>query len=68
MQVIINREDIIPVKDVPAATVYTYGSGVYHFIRTAHKYSVCLQDGVLVDVSNSTLKVRIVEGAFHVKG
>ncbi|QHJ80655.1 MAG: hypothetical protein [Caudoviricetes sp.] len=69
MQVINNSKyvDNVPVKDVPAATVYTYGVGHWHYLRTNHKHSVCLQDGQLVDVSNSTLKVRIVRGAFHVE-
>ena len=59
--------DDVPVQDVPAATVYTHGRGHWHYLRTKHKLSVCLQDGQLVDVSNSTLKVRIVRGAFHVE-
>lgn len=70
MQVITKRksEDTIPVRDVPAAAVYTYGVGNYHYLRSNNKYSVCLQDGQVVDVSHSTLKVRIVEGAFHAEG
>ena len=58
-------EDTIPVRDVPPGAVYTYGVGAYHYLRTINKYSVCLQDGMLVDVSTSTLKVRIIDGVFH---
>ena len=67
MQVITKRKsaDTIPVKDVPAAAVYTYGPGHYHYLRSNNKYSVCLQDGHVIDVSHGTLKVRILEGVFH---
>lgn len=69
MQVITERkhENTIPVRDVPPGAVYTYSCGDYLYLKSNTKYSTCLQDGTLVDVSTSTLKVRIVDGVFHVK-
>lgn len=70
MQIIndVKHVDKVPVGDVPVGTIYTYGVGRWYYLRTEYMRSVCLQDGSLVDISNSTLKVRIVRGTFHVEG
>lgn len=69
MQVITKRkdEDIMRLRDVAPGMVYTYGVGIYHYIKTDDQCAVCIQDGMLIDVSTSNLKVRIVEAVLHVE-